>query len=89
MEYFADLTEHGRLEAFVLAPRWISLNCLIPERFFVLYLLKLDRQLLPVLLPVGVESHLVKTSHHSPEGASTLNILPIQATTNCFWLNPC
>jgi hypothetical protein len=36
--------------AFVLAFRWISLNCLIPERFFVLNLLKLVRQLLPVVL---------------------------------------
>jgi hypothetical protein len=36
--------------AFVLAFRWISLNCLIPERFFVLNLLKPFRQLLPLVL---------------------------------------
>src|SRR4028118_280684 len=54
--------------AFVLAPRWISLNCLIPERFFVLNLLKPFRQLLPLVLSVGFESHLVKTSHY-PERA--------------------
>src|SRR4028118_666232 len=54
--------------AFVLISRSISLNCLIPEGFFVLNLLKPFRPLLPVVLPVGVESHLVKTSHY-PERA--------------------
>ena len=57
--------------AFVLASQWISLNWLIQERFFVLNLLPPDRQLLPLVLPVGVESHLVKTSHY-PERALLL-----------------
>jgi hypothetical protein len=42
--------------AFVLPSQWISLNCLIQEGFFVLNLLKPFRHLLPLVLPVGVES---------------------------------